>query len=356
MSQTTRIRKWQNAADAPTWKVCRLFGLTLCSDFAFANRLVLPVSSAADGSAVTRLMPGAADLSFTCVAQAPLATNWEQVRPAFSSPWHTEEGESVGYLYQLHSCDVMRFTQCADFYLWDNRIICHLLDPALRYLVEIRLLGPVLSFWLERRGIIALHASAVVVGGQAVAFLASNEGGKSALAAAFMQQGYALLTDDILPVERVEGTLWGRPGYPTMRMWPAEALHFLGHYEDLDLVYPELSKRRVPVGEGGLGTFCADSQPLECIYLPQRRDPAEAGTEVRITPIPAGDAMIELLRYSFTPHVVEALGWQRERLDLLAHVVQHVPLRRLAYPSGFQYLPRVREAVLEDLARLCTAG
>ena len=107
--------------------------------------------------------------------------------------------------------------------------------------MEIRLLGPVFSFWLELQGIPVLHASAVLVEGQAVAFLSSNYGGKTSLAATLMQAGHPLLTDDFLPVERGDGLYLGRPGYPTMRMWPEEAEHFLGSYEDLGLVHPALT-------------------------------------------------------------------------------------------------------------------
>ncbi len=136
----------------------------------------------------------------------------------------------------------------------------------------VRKLGDVLSYWLERQGIRALHAAAVVANGRAAAFLSSNYGGKSSLAAAMMQVGCPLLTDDILPVEETGGIFIGRPGYPTMRMWPDEAAYFLGSYEHLPLVHPELSKRRVFVGPDGFGSFCETSQALSCIYLPERRD------------------------------------------------------------------------------------
>jgi hypothetical protein len=320
------------------WQAYRLFGLTLASDFSFANRL-------AHGT-------DAPELTFTCVAQPPLPTNGEQATPAYSSSYRTDDGESILYLYRLGICDVLCFTRVADFYLWPARIVCHLLDPAYDYLVEIRLLGPVLSFWLERQGIPALHASAVAVRGQAVAFLSTNKGGKSSLAASLLQASYPLLTDDILPVEYTDGAFLGRPGYPALRLWPDEAQHFLGHYEDLPLVHPELAKRRVPVGPDGFGAFCDVAQPLACLYLPERRDPAARETAVEITPVSLRDAVIELVRHSFTARLVEALGLQAQRLDFFARLVRHVPLRRLVYPSGFEHLPSVRNAILKDLESL----
>ena len=337
MSLATLSLELQKNACSPAWTTYRLFGLTLASDFPFANRL-------APG--------GIPDLTFTCVDRSPLPTNWDQATPSYGSPYRTDDGESIAYLYRLDTCDVLRFTRVADFYLWPDRIICHLLDPAYDYLVEIRLLGPVLSFWLERGGIPALHASAVVVEGHAAAFVTSNSGGKSVLAATLMQAGYPLLTDDILAAERRRGTFVGRPGYPQMRLWPDEARYFLGHYEDLERVHPALSKRRVPIGPDSFGTFCDASQPLACLYLPERRDPVVGGSDIEITPVSPRDAVIELVRHSFIPHVVEALGWQPQRLDFFAQMVQQVPMRQLVYPSGFEHLPRVREAILKDLKTL----
>ena len=167
-----------------------------------------------------------------------------------------------------------------------------------------------------------------------------------------MQAGHRLLTDDILPVEQVAGHWLGLPGYPAMRMWPDEAQHFLGRHEDLELVHPQLDKRRVVVGPEGFGAFCAEARPLACLYVPERRDPAEWGETVRIEPLRPTAALMALVRYSFTPRLAEALGLQRDRIPLLAGLLQGVPVRRLIYPSGFERLPRVREAILEDHSRL----
>jgi hypothetical protein len=250
----------------------------------------------------------------------------------------------------LDACDVLRFTSVADFYLWPERIVCHLLNSAYDYLVEIRLLGPVLSLWLELQGFPALHASAIAAGGQAAVFLSGNKSGKSSLAAALMQLGYPLLTDDVLPLEGHDGAFWGRPGYPIMRMWPEEALYFLGGYDDLDLVHPDLDKRRVVVGPDGFGAFCDAPQRLACLYRPERRDPAKWGTKIEIIPVSPRDAMIDLVRYSFVVRIVQATGLQPQRLDFFAQMVQQIPVRQVVYPGGFEHLPRVRDKILRDLS------
>ena len=94
------------------------------------------------------------------------------------------------------------------------------------------------SYWLERQGIPVLHASAVTVEGQAVAFLSSNDGGKTSLAATLMQAGYALLTDDLLPVERADEQFLGRPAIPRCACGRRKRSTFLGATSTLSWCIP----------------------------------------------------------------------------------------------------------------------
>ncbi len=316
---------------------CRFYGFHLASDFPLAT-------GCGDGSG-----GGSPDLTFSVRRLAPAPPLWQQTPPVYASPWQTEDGESASLLYRAPGFEVLRFPGLFDFYLFTDRIVCHLLDPGARSLVEIRLFGPVFAYWLERRGMPALHASAVGVEGRAAAFLSTHGAGKSGLAAALMRAGASLLTDDVLPLEENNGAFLGRPGYPQMRMWPDEATWFLGGCDGLPLVHPDLSKRRVPVGPDGFGTFCDDPLPLACLYLPDRLPDREAPIEIR--EISPRDALIELLRHSFTPLLVEAAGLQPARFDLLARLVLEVPVKRLRYPSDFDRLPRVAEALQLDLER-----
>lgn len=263
-----------------------------------------------------------------------------------------ENGESVFRIYQLDGLDVMRFTGRADYYLWPDRIICHPSESLSPAELEIYLMGTVLAYALERRKIPALHAAAAaVVGHSAVAFITGNYGGKSGLAASLVQGGYRLLTDDLLPVESVDGRFYGRPGYPAMRMWPDEAAHFIGQYEHLELVHPDLDKRRVPVGSGGFGIFCPTPQPLAAIYLVDRRPEEDTNQDIVFTPLNQVEALMAIAGQSFLYYVVERLGWQRWRIPFFAGLVRSVPVRRLTYPSGMDGLPRVRDAVLRDISR-----
>ncbi len=315
-------------------KLHQIYGLALASAFPFAHRLAPGL--------------GVPDLTFSCTSSQ--STPGRAGHRLYSSPWRDEDGESIAHFDRFPGADVLRFPGIADFYLTPGRIDAHPLDPAHRDLLELRLLGPVLSFWLERMGIPVLHASAVHLEGQgAIGFVAHSGGGKSSLAASSIKAGSPLLTDDILPLEEAGESFRARPGFPQMRMIPEGARRFLGSTEGLALVCPGEPKLHVPVGPDGLqgfGTFRETPSPLSRLYVLDRQD--DADSEIQIQPLTRREAVIELVRHSFSPYLVEAVGLQPRRLDLFSRLVRQVPVRRLVYPSGFAALPRVIEAVMAD--------
>jgi hypothetical protein len=318
------------AAVAYEEKSRRAFGLTISGDFPFQ----------------APLPPGGlpADLLLTVL---PAGSTWDEPlgAPLFSSPLRDAGGESVGLLFRSSHGEILRFSGAGDFDLGADAI--RFLPAASSDLAELRLLGPVLSYWFELRGLPTLHGSAVSVKGRAAAFLSRRGGGKTGLAAAMVRAGCPLLADDLVVLEE-GGKRWEvRPAIPEMRMWPDEAAHFIDFPGDLPRVQADSEKRRVAVGDGGdggFGAFLDASAPLGCIYLAARKE--ETGGGIEIQPVARAEALVELVRHSFSPRLVEAAGLQPARLDRLARLVRSVPVRRLVYPSGFERLPEIAEIVV----------
>jgi hypothetical protein len=305
----------------PAARCRRLFGLTVAGNFPFR----------------TPLLRGDPPADLFLTVSPPSPTPPRPVSPpTYASAVRDASGESLGSLYRSPGGELLRFSGAGDFHLEPGGIR---FDPCGESdLAEIRLLGPVLSYWLELRGHPTLHASAVAANGRAIAFLSRHGGGKTGLAAASLQAGAALLTDDLVVLEEA-GERWEvRPAYPEMRMWPDEASHFVGPPEKLLRVQTGAEKRRIAIG-GGFGTFVDASAPLACLYLAARQE--EGGGGVEIQPVARSEALIELVRHSFSPRLVEAAGLQPARLDRLARLVRSVPVRRLVYPSGFERLPEI---------------
>jgi hypothetical protein len=221
-------------------------------------------------------------------------------------------------------------------------------DQGPRSQVEVALFGTVLAFWLELQGTLALHAASVVAASGAVLILGSNGGGKSAIAAAMMHRGLALMSDDIVPVTVGRRRIEVSPSYPQMRMWPDVATHFVGDVERWPLVLEGMTKRRVRVGAAGFGSFCSEDAPPSAIYLPVRRDPL-VQERVEIQGVGPAAAVAALVGRSFVPRLTAAAGLQPERLRKLCSLAEKVPVRRIVYPSGLERLDEVAGAILSDL-------
>lgn len=321
----------------------RVLGLTLETDATFQTPL--PTTSAAP------------DLRFQ-VLEGSRPRDWrEPATPVFTSPVRIDGDQPLFTIHQGPRGDLLRFTEVAEFSLSDREIHACLLDPDYAFMMEIYLLGIVLSYWLERQGIPVLHASAVSVVGRAVGFVGTNQGGKSSLAIALMNGGHPLLADDLVGVQRSSTGIEARPGFPSMRMWPDLARYAVGDaWEALPLAHPRFEKRRVAIGPGGFGRFRDRVQPLACLYLPQRCDPGGGEPEVRVEAVSPQEAIFQLLRGSFLPRVTLATGFAPERLEIFSTLVERVPVRRLIYPRGFEHLPRVAECIVRDLEGLRPAA
>lgn len=325
----------------PRLPVYGLHGIALASDFPFVNSLPRVDTEP--------------DFTFSLATKPEPAGSLHSAVPLFDDP-EADDFNTANLVTRAGECDLMRFIGTADFYIRPRRITCHLQAPGhadQKRIVETLLLGTVLAWWLERAGRIVLHASAVVAGKRAAAFLSVQGGGKSSLAAALTSLGPPLLTDDLLAIDCRGGRVFAHPGYPQMRMWPEEAEHFTGSYEHLPMVIPGSEKRRVAVGPGGIGSFCSEARAPGCIYLPERRPPEDRRTDVEFLPVPPRDALIHLVFGSFAPRHADVLARSGKRLEALAAIAETVPMRRVVYPSGLHLLPRVAEALLEDFAR-CT--
>src|SRR5687768_9479856 len=105
------------------------------------------------------------------------------------------------------------------------------------------LLGPIMGFVMLLRGIVSLHASAVVVGSEAVALVGPAGSGKSTTAAAFSANGFKILADDVVTLDDRAGDFLVRPAYPCIRLWPASVKTLYGNESHLPKLTPNWDKR-----------------------------------------------------------------------------------------------------------------
>lgn len=203
-------------------------------------------------------------------------------------------------------------------------------------LLRLYLLGPVLGLLLHQRGLLVLHASAVVLGGGVAVFLGPSGHGKSTTAAMLHARGHAVVADDMVAVDlRAPGGPAALPGFPQLNLWP-DAVSALGEIpEDLPRIHPGEEKRARAVS-----TAATAPRPLRRVFV--LTDAESLGLE----PLGGHAAVFELLQHAYIAPVLERLG-SSSFLAQCARLAAVVPVRRLRRPRCL--------AGLEELATLIEA-
>lgn len=194
------------------------------------------------------------------------------------------------------------------------------------------LLGPVLAYVLRLRGTLALHASAVVVGGKAVLIAGAPGAGKSTTATAFARRGATVITDDVAAIDA------GRvhPGYARLRLWPDVSKALWGAEDALPLLTPTWTKRYLDNF-----AFAAGSYAIGAIGVIVDR-----GASASLRRLHGHEAAIALLRHASMTHALDSSMRERE-LSQVTALAADVPVFALTAVDDLQRLGEIC-AMIED--------
>ena len=208
------------------------------------------------------------------------------------------------------------------------------------------LLGQVLAFALVIRGHEPLHATAVVIDGEAVAFLGDCGYGKSTLGAAFLARGYRVLTDDVLVMEARSGRWVAHAGPPRLKLFPSVARTVLARGRGHRL-NAETSKLVLPLDR----TETHEQAPVTALYLlpDPERSRQQRSRCVGIEGIGGQEAFIEIIRSAFDRIQVDESRVRRQFSEA-ARLASEIPMRRLVYPRALSHLNTVCDAIIADAA------
>lgn len=190
-----------------------------------------------------------------------------------------------------------------------------------------------------------LHASAVAVDGEAIAFLGPSGAGKSSLAGGFVQAGATLLADDYLLVREEGGRHLTTAAYPGLRLWGDSATHFAGSADGLPEVADHLDKRRWAVD-----ALAPSAVPLAAVLV-LGHDPGLDEPTCQLGALPGRDAFRFLYQQAFR---VARSGRERQEaeLDRFVRLVEAVPVLLLEHRRRYEDLPEVVATIREVLARV----
>jgi hypothetical protein len=208
------------------------------------------------------------------------------------------------------------------------------------------LLGPVLGVVLRLRGVICLHASAVAFDGHAVALVGAEGAGKSTTAAAFAQEGYGVLSDDVVALTENESRFFVPPAYPHICLWSDSVAVLYGSADALPHFSLGWEKHRLSLGDGKT-QFEKRPLPLGAIYFLGERRTELAPCVEGIHP---QAALLSLLANTFANKFLDRELRARE-FEVLGRLAATVPIRRVFPHSNASRVHDLCRVIREDFVK-----
>ena len=213
--------------------------------------------------------------------------------------------------------------------------------------LQVYLLGRALSFALVKQGLEPIHSTAVVLDGDALAFIGESGFGKSSLAAGFLGDGHRLLTDDLLLVlQSPSGRFEAQPGPPRIKLFPWVARRCLGLSGEGVAMNNWSEKLVLPLGKEH---HHARPAPLRTVYVLSSPREVFRKQRIQIATLSQREAFVELIRHTFNHQVTDPERLQRLFAKSM-ELASKVPVKRISYPRDLSLLPEVRQRILADLA------
>ncbi len=221
-----------------------------------------------------------------------------------------------------------------------TRICWRALNDSPTESLHYHLLGPVLSYAMLMHGIEPLHATALDLNGRAVGLLGQSGAGKSTLAAAFLNAGYKLLTDDVLVLTRGRTSWLAYPGLPRLKLYKDMARLMFGKVSGTAM-NRWTTKEILPVPGD---RHPNKAIPMHAFYILSRSD-ASAVLTRRCT---GKRALIHLLRHTYNSMVTDPERLKRQ-LQFCTALATETPISFLFYPHKEKMLGAVVSRIIEEV-------
>ena len=198
------------------------------------------------------------------------------------------------------------------------------------------LLGPVFGYFLRRRGLVCLHASAVAIDGGCVLFTGPAGAGKSTLAAAFALRGNRVLAEDVACLTEDDAGFLVQPGYPRIRLWKESEPLIGADPRGLPLLTPTWDKRYLPLE----GTDAFHDRPERLCAVLLLRARRSTGAPAQLEALTGQDALSELVANTYATRLLDREQRAAE-FAVLGRLARSVPVRALTLDADGT---RLREA------------
>ncbi|GGZ00386.1 hypothetical protein [Shewanella fodinae] len=203
--------------------------------------------------------------------------------------------------------------------------------------IRVFLLGSAFGALLFQRGLLVIHGNAVRIGDECLICVGPSGAGKSTLAAAFMQRGFDVLADDVVPVNDAGLAL---PGFPRIKLWQDAAEQFEIVTDDLRRIRPEMNKFNLPVNG-----VVQQALPIRWIYILG----SDHIDEITFEAINGMAKFMPLQNNTYRAKFLHGMQLKSQHLALCGKLASKIRLSRLTRPKlGFTANAMV-DAILKDI-------
>ncbi len=207
--------------------------------------------------------------------------------------------------------------------------------------------GQLLGFVQRLRGVTCLHACAILIGGHAIAIAGVACAGKSSTAAAFLQMGFSVLADDVVPLFEDAGKFMVHPAHPRIWLRPDMVETLFGSTQALPLLAPSWEKRYLDLNAFGPG-LPLEPRPLAAIYVLSER-----ANELRRPVVTEGaprDILMQLICNTYMNHLLNP-QMRSQEFETLGRLQRSVPVRLVHPHEDVSHIFQLCRVICADLEK-----
>ena len=228
----------------------------------------------------------------------------------------------------------------ASFYVGNGNQICIAPDPkADEDSIRIFLLGPALGILLLQRGLLVLHGNAIKIGPYCMVCVGDSGLGKSTLAAGFMQRGYSVLSDDVVPINT---SIEAIPGFPRIKIWQDTADHFRINTQNLKYIRPNIPKFNLPLN----AAFHPTPLPVRWIYSLHAKDEEK----ITLAPLNGMDCFQSIYNNLYNATFMQRF-MAKEHLDICSKLTRKISMVRVTRPTKISSLDMLIDELISHMAQ-----
>ncbi|MEI5907729.1 ATP-binding cassette domain-containing protein [Bacillus spongiae] len=193
--------------------------------------------------------------------------------------------------------------------------------------IRLYVLGTCMGILLMQRRILPLHGSAVVIDGKAYAIVGESGAGKSTLAATFIDNGYPLLSDDVIALSHsLNGEITVAPSYPQQKLWEESLKKLEMHPNEFKPLFERETKYAIPVASN---FYDGESLPLAGVFelVKSEQDSIElTRIDSRLEKLPI------LLHHTYRNSFLKGLNLLEWHFDMTAKCAHQLEVYRVKRP------------------------